>query len=168
MNITRRKLIFGSVGAAALLPLSYVIRVSWGGYSYPRTYSHVTAKEAVIIAALAETIIGLENPFGISPESVDTVGAVNNFIQANSPLERGEIRILINAVEHVLPALGRHFKKFSELSVQERASLLESLNNSKRDIPKLIVRAVKTIVCFGYFNTPQVHEALGLKNWCGP
>jgi hypothetical protein len=168
MKLTRRKLIFGAAGATALLPLSYAVRVSIGGYEYPQSNSHLTAKEATIVAALAEAVIGAENVFGISPESVDTVGAVNNFIATNSKLEQGEMRILFWAIEHIFPALGGHFAKFSELSTEQRRAILKKLEHSRSEVPKLLARASKTIIAFGYFNTPQVQEYLGLRGWCGP
>lgn len=167
MKLTRRKLILGAAGAAALLPVSYALRVSLGGYQYPKKYDHLTIKESVIIAALAKVVIGNENPFGISPESVDTVGAVNDFIATNSKLEQGEIRTLLWSIEHVFPIIQGHFKKFTALTTDQQERILQRLASSQNEIPKLLSKAIKTIICFGYFNTPQLKKALGLVDWCG-
>lgn len=167
-KLSRRKLMFGVAGATAILPLTYVVRVSLGGYVFDKKYSHLTDKEAFIISKLAEAVIPNENPFGYSTHDVDVVGGVNNFMAIGTTLEQGEMRILFWAVEHVFPILKGYFTKFSSLDVGRRTRLLESMEHEGRGIQKLLARACKTVVCFSYFNSPLVQEKLGLKGWCGP
>lgn len=168
MKITRRKLIFGTLGTAALVPASYALKVSLGGYTFSKAFDFLTAKEAVIVRAIAETVVPNTNELKITHDDADTVGTVNELLRYSSTLERTEIGILLWAVEHVFPVLGLHFKKFTQLSINEREAIIKKLDRSGQEIPKLLVRAIKTLGCFGYFSSPKVQEYYGLKGWCGP
>lgn len=161
-------MIFGAVGAGALLPLSYAVRVSLGGYSFPQPMKFMTAKEACIAQAMIEAVIPSENPFGISPESVNSVRGVDEFLRVSSPVERGEVRILFWLVEHIFPAACGYWSKFTNLSADQRARLLERLERSRFGSARLLLRAVKTLVCFSYFSTTELQEFYGIKGWCGP
>lgn len=168
MKITRRQLIFGAVGAGALLPLSYAVRVSLGGYSFPQPMKFMTPKEARIAHAMIEAVIPSENPFGISPESVNSVHGIDEFLRVSSPTERGEVRILFWLIEHVFPAVCGYWTKFTKLSPEQRVRLLERLERSRLGAARLLLRAIKTLVCFSYFSTTELQEFYGIKGWCGP
>lgn len=168
MKFSRRKLLFGTAGAVALVPVAYAVRVSWGGYSFPKSYRHLTSKEATILLALSDALIPRQNPLGIDPHEIDVVGGVDEFLDASSELERSEIRILIWLIEHVYPSSMGFFQKFTKLSVEHRQEILHKLERSKGLIPRLMLKASKTLIAFSYFNSSRVHEHFGIKGWCGP
>jgi len=169
MKLTRRQWILGGSLGVATVPLSYIFKVSLGGYpKYTgKPLKHLTDKEIHIIRKLGETMIPPDSEFGLDFESVGGLAGVDEFFNGVSTIERSELHILLWAIEHVVPAYDGNWSKFTRMSPEDRQTLFKKMNESSSMYPRLFVRTVKFIINFSFFSQQPVLEKLGVYGWCG-
>src|SRR5208282_1929959 len=111
-KLSRRDLFKAASAGTLLIPLSYVVSVSFGGYIQREGLKFLTDKEAAILESVTEVVIPTENAIGLSPKEIDIVGKLDEFVGIMPPFSQSRIRLLIWTVEHVFPLRGLNFKKF--------------------------------------------------------
>src|ERR1700733_9226313 len=109
-KLTRRQMILGGIGSVTALPLSYTLSVTFGGYPPFQGLKILTSKEAAIVKALGEVVIPNQNDIGLTIEEAQVVNGVDEFLSIMSPQGQSRVKLVLWAVEHVIPLRCLYFR----------------------------------------------------------
>jgi hypothetical protein len=163
---SRRKFIFAGATGLIVVPLATVARIQWGSYPVFDNLKFLTHKEAYIVGVVADVLYPPE-ALGLNPGDVSTVKNMDDLYGNLSKIEQKEVSLLLWATEHILPLFSFKFKKFSQLSLDDRSDILTRINKMGAPLP-LLVKGLKFFIGMSYFSSSKTHEKLGYAGWCGP
>lgn len=168
--ISRRALIFG--GGLALVSIPFACTLVLFGKSYPKRsvkLRYVSEGEARIIECLGVLTLpdstSNPSPFGLSVADANLPQGIDELLDSASRIEREQAHILLWVVEFAFPWTIGRFGRFTELSENQQSRILEKMDEARWDVSRLLVRGVKTLVNFPYFNHPIVQKKL-YDGWC--
>lgn len=159
-----RVLSFGLLAAVALR----LLRRLFAGYAPPPAEaSCLAAREWATVAAAADATFP---EGGALPPSGDQAGVplhVDRFVGAQQPSTRLLMRLLFLLVEHatlLFPAPGPGgWRRFSELSREQRVAVLEGWRSSPLFPRRLVFTSLRAILTMGYLEDAEVMRLLGLS-----
>jgi hypothetical protein len=153
-RITRRRLILGGLGAAALMTW---FRVS--GYPpLPGWQGVVLAPwEAHVIRAAAEALLTSSVPPGVV---ADIPIHVDRYLMGFPEPLLDQAHLLLAAVEHSTTPLGMRLSRFTNLQAADRERWLSDLS-ARGGVQGEIYRGIRDLVMLGCYQDPRTWEALG-------
>jgi hypothetical protein len=99
-----------------------------------------------------------------SGDEADLAGYTDHWMTLVPPRTRFLMRLLLFLIEHgtlVLPAPGpRGWRRFSSLSMEQRAAVLEGWRASRFYPRRLVFMSLRAILCMGYLAYPRVLREL--------
>jgi hypothetical protein len=155
-GLSRRDLFKSVTIGTLLIPVGYVAGVTFGGYRVYDGLKYLSDKEATILESLTEVIIPAENEIGVSPQEINMIKKLDQFISVMPPHSRSRLNILLWMVEHAFPIRMPYFEKFTRLSLEHRRKVLERFDENKGVAGRAMVRALKALIQNVYYNDPLV------------
>lgn len=104
-----------------------------------------------------------------SPERAEALAAdVDAFLGAGDPVLSGQLRLALHVLEHLGGTGLFRFERFSRLSVERRAEVLEDWRSSRVGPKRQIGDAVRRVVLFTWYSHPDSWAAIGYDGpWVG-
>ena len=139
----------------------------FGGYP-PRdpAFMALSAREVALVTAAADAAFP---PGGVIAPSGSEAGIPHHldlYLAAQSSRNRRLLRLLLAFFEHatlLFPGPGATgFRRFSALSPEQRAAVLEAWSQSSLRARRIVFTSLRTILTMGYFDSPAVLRATGL------
>jgi len=135
---------------------------------YPRSdaCSLLTRQESAFVIAAGDATFPPGGAIPYSGSDAGTAGYVDRWLAVLHPRMRLLMRMLFFLVEHAtlfFPAPGgRGFRRFSSLSLEQRAVVLDGWRTSRWYARRLVFTSLRAILTMGYFAHPPVLRALGV------
>jgi hypothetical protein len=155
------------VWLVALAAAAYgAARFAAGYPAPPGRLAVLSRREHAFLAEAAETLFprgGAVEPSGLD---AGVPGHVDRYLAANPPRNRLLMRLLFALMEHatlLFPAPApRGWRRFSSLSREQQAAVLEGWRRSRLFPRRLVFTSLRAILTMAYFGDPAVLRALGL------
>jgi hypothetical protein len=147
--------------------LGYAVsRVALGYPRPPRRFHCLFRHEVAFLAGAAEATFPAGGEIPPSGLEADVPSYTDRFLTASHPRMRLLMHLLFFLVEHatlLFPAPGpRGWRRFSALSPEQRAAVLEGWRTSRLFPRRLVFASLRAILTMGYFAFPPVLRRLGL------
>lgn len=154
-RLSRRRVILAgaAAGGAAIAwhrLTGYAELTGWAGQA-------LSAREAQVVAAAAEAILG---PEASGPSSLEVAANVDRFVATMRPAAQAEVHLLMNVIEHTTTPLGLRLDRFTRLEVKEREAFLAGLAAKGGQLAQAY-RGIRDLCLLGYWQDPRTWGALG-------
>jgi hypothetical protein len=152
-------------GVFALLGASLLLRRLFLGYSRPsRSYERLAPREIAFVLATVEALFPSRAELPVSGLDVDAPGYIDRLLDALHPTKRTQIRLLLCFFEQATLfwwAPGpRGWRRFSDLSLQQRSQVLENWNSSSVFLRRLVFTALRSVLGLAYLGNPATMRLL--------
>jgi hypothetical protein len=150
-----------------LIALGYAaVRVFAGYPSPPRRMAALTRSEVAFVAGAAEATFPAGGGITASGLDADIPGYTDRLMADGQPRLRSLLHLLFFLIEHAtlfFPAPGAGGRRrFSSLSLAQRAAVLEGWRTSRLFARRLVFASLRAILTMGYLGRPAVLRELGL------
>ncbi|MCG8590761.1 MAG: gluconate 2-dehydrogenase subunit 3 family protein [Proteobacteria bacterium] len=136
------------------------------GYPKRPQWLYLKPSDAAFLESVAEVMYPAGGAIPVAGTDADLPGYVDRYFEALPRGLRTQMRLLFRLVEHATllwPAPGPGGRRrFTELSVDQRAAVLAEWNDSPRYLRQLVFAALRAILTMGYLGHPAVLRHLGL------
>ena len=153
-------LLFGVGGAAVCSPYRFCF--------YPNLdlddLRHFSGRQAGILGALVSTVLPPNAPREVE-DIREHVRFIDTFLSGLDPDGAQQFGMLLYLMEHFTLPFGPHFRRFSRLSEEDRASYMRNWQRSGQGLIRLGFRSLKSLVFISYYRTP---EAFASIEYSGP
>lgn len=161
----RRRFVRLGLGGAVLLGLGGTLAYQTSGYDVPdavraRLYA-LTAKEFLIVSALAARILRRDADDLPTPEEVEAAFAIDLFVARMDAANRRDLLRLLHALEHVLPLSAGVLSRFSRATGEEQDLVLASMERSSQGLLRGAFVALKSLCALAYFSHPLTWGPIG-------
>lgn len=151
----------------AVVALGYAVCRVFVGYPRPpRPMAVLARSEVACVAGAAEATFPAGGGIPASGLDADLPGYTDRLMAAAHPRMRVLMHLLFFLIEHAtlfFPAPGSGGRRrFSALSLEQRAAALEGWRTSRLFPRRLVFASLRAILAMGYFAYPAVLRQLGL------
>ena len=157
--LTRRQLI----GGGLLLAGGYALAFGAGHWPVARIpSSFLGAGPKSTLKAAFEVLLP-------ATDQLDSmVDGVDDFLAQGDPVLGGQLRLALQVLEHLGGASPISFRRFTRLSVEDRAVVLERWRGSGVGTKRQIADAIRKVAVFTYYSLPEVWPDIGYDGpWVG-
>jgi hypothetical protein len=151
----------------AAVALGYAVSRTALGYPRPtRAFHSLFRYEEAFLAGAAEATFPPGGEIPPSGLEAEVAAYTDRLLTASHPRMRSLMHLLFFLVEHAtifFPAPGpRGWRRFSSLTADQRAEVLEGWRTSRLFPRRLVFASLRAILTMGYFAFPPVLRQLGL------
>lgn len=159
MSTTRRRLLQGGVVGAAALTAGSALRWLNGGYDSAVAVVALSAKEAVVVAALVDALFAAD---GAYPGGADlgVVARVDEELFSQTAATRDDLQAALQLLEHAPPFFGV-LGRFSSLSREKRSAVFTTLLQRGPDVVVQACAGLKQLCSIAYYAHPLTWAAIG-------
>jgi hypothetical protein len=164
-RLSRRRFIKLGLGGAVLLGAGTLLSRCLGGYDLPeevaRRLRALSTKEYLIFQAIAARVLRADGEGYPDPEELDVGLFVDGFVARLDPADAGDLRNLLNAVEHLSPLMAGRLERFTRLETDGQDEVLNALMTSDVGMARGAFDALKTLCVMAYFRHERTWTAIG-------
>ena len=173
-KISRRRML-GIVGGGLLVAGGAVAFVRTRGYAIDPAREAklyvLSAWQVIVLEHVARRIAAPDRPDDRTiptPDEVDVVGYVDEYVARMSDPMRTDIGRLFAYVEHLAPIAAGFGSRFTRLAPDEQDRVLAKLEASDQDLLRGGFAGLKSLVFMGYYRDPRTWPILGYAGpWLG-
>lgn len=171
--LSRRDFLEKGTAGGTLLALSALLPTGCAGAKArpttgARSLKFFTADEAAVLSAAADAI--LPDPRDGYPPHPDVhlVERLDAELAQWEPVRSRDVHALLQLLEHGTRLFGYSWRRFSALALEERREYLKAWADSRLAIRRSAFLALKGLLTFYYFASPEVWPATGYDGpWLG-
>jgi len=160
----RRFLRLGLAGTAALAA-GAVLAWQTSGYEVPdataRTLIALSAKEYLVVAAVAARILRSDGADFPSADDVDAALFIDKMVARVDPANRTDLLRLLHLLEHVIPLQSGRAGRFTRLDGAGQDAVLTAMMTSPVGLVRGAFEALKSLCVMAYFRDPRTWGAIG-------
>jgi hypothetical protein len=158
-------MILATVGGSALVFTGGLLAWHSSGYELPeetqRLLRTLTAKEALIVAAVAARILRSDHRDDPSAADVDAALFIDGIAARLAERNLRDLRRLLHVVEHVLPVWEGHFSRFTRLAGAEQDAVLRAMMTSEVTVLRGAFDSLKCLCVMAYYRDPRTWARIG-------
>jgi len=164
-RLSRRRLIKLGLGGAVLLGAGGLLGRCLGGYDLPdgvaRRLHALSPKEYLIFQSIAARVLRADAEDLPDPEELEAALFVDGFVVRLAPADAGDLRNLLQAMEHLAPLTTGRLERFTRLTGEAQDEVLNALMKSDVGMARGAFDALKTLCVMAYFRHPRSWAAIG-------
>jgi len=123
---------------------------------------NLAARDAAALAALISAMLPPSSDR--APKVLASyVRDIDGYLTGLPSSEVAQLRALLALVEQVVPAAGGHLARFSDLSYDDRVSLVAALQISSAELLRLGFRSLKALIFLAHYRRPAAWAAIGYE-----
>ena len=170
VDLSRRRLLQGSLGGAAFLQLGALLPTACASYP-PRNdgaFTALDAKTAAIVEAVADALVDDGTGKLPIPSKLGIARRVDRMVAGLHPDVRTQTLLMFNVIEHFPLVFGFYTARFTKLPRADQKAYLEGWESSGLGFRRMIAQALKMFVYVNYYAAPETWEMLGYDGpWVG-
>jgi hypothetical protein len=132
------------------------------GFPKPKQKIPASAKRIAVIRKLVRIIVPQSEEIPVDPEKIGLPQKIENFISSQIFFIKEMMRAALKVLEYI-PYFTFKFKRFSDLPDEEAEKIFVSLRESRFTPLKGIYLAMKSIINFMYYSSPEVWNYIGYE-----
>lgn len=117
--------------------------------------------------AIAEALFPPGRPFNVDVKKTDFLRRMEKTLKIMPSRESSLMKIGLSLLEYIPLYFSFHFKKLSELSVEERRRYLLGWEESTISLKRTAFKGMKQIICLVYGSLPEVKAEIAFAYPCG-
>jgi len=142
---------------SAILPLSGCVKIE-----KKEIPSYLLSAEAI-----AEALFPAGTPFNVDVKKTDFVRRMEKTLKIMPSRESSLMKVGLTILEYMPRYFSFHFKKLSELSIEERKKYLLGWEESTISLKRIAFKGMKQIICLVYGSLPEVKKEIAFAYPCG-
>ncbi|MFN8672230.1 MAG: hypothetical protein U0457_09155 [Candidatus Sericytochromatia bacterium] len=135
-----------------------------GCSGYPKSTNRLKVfnnKEEIIMTHIAETFVAPTETGLPSPEKLNLVKEIDEYISTVSDESKNQLKTLLNVFEDYSFFFNGSFKKFTAMNLDEKNKYIESWEKSTIEFRQMAYRALKMCIMMIYYTKDETWEKIG-------
>lgn len=162
---SRRRFLELGLWGGVVLGVGGLLAYRTTGYRLPEPLASrlttLSLKEAVILGAITDRILAQDRPGDPSAQDVDAVAFIDRFVARLGSDDRRDLGGLLQLVEHGLPWLQGHLRRFTRLSPEAQDELLEAMSSRLGATLAGGFDALRSLCVLAYYRDPRTWDTIG-------
>jgi len=117
--------------------------------------------------AIAEALFPEGRPFNVDVKKTDFIKRMEKSLKVMPQYESFLLKAGLTMIEYMPRYFSFHFKRLSELSLEDRRKYLLGWEESTISLKRIAFKGIKQIICLVYGSLPEVKKEINFAYPCG-
>jgi hypothetical protein len=117
--------------------------------------------------AIAEALFPQGRPFNVDVKKTDFIKRMEKTLKIMPSNEASLMKVGLTIIEYMPRYFSFHFKRLSELSIEDRRKYLLGWEESAISLKRIAFKGIKQIICLVYGSLPEVKKEIAFAYPCG-